>query len=75
MSDGFTFWQPIETAPKETSILIARFSTEPACYRVAYYDDAANPYPWHVEDAAQGFNHHWQWPTHWMPLPSPPESK
>ena len=71
-------WQTMDTAPKEDepAILIGNFRTEPACYRVAYYDHEADPtYPWHVEDAAKGFNHHRDWPTHWQFLPSPPEEK
>jgi hypothetical protein len=63
-------WQPIETAPKDgNSILIRRGDS---C-RVAYWEDADDEadgtYMWHVEDAAKGFNHHKDWPTHWMPLP------
>lgn len=55
---------PIETAPKdetETAILICngRYARQ---MRVAYWDN----------DAARGFNHHKDWPTHWMPLPAEP---
>ncbi len=67
-------WLPIETAPKdeeETCILICNCRC--AQYRVAYYEHDVDPtYPWHVEDAANGFNHHKDWPTHWMPLPARP---
>lgn len=68
-------WQPIETAPKdenEEPILICngRYQSQ---QRVAYYELAADPkYPWHVEDAAEGFNHHKDWPTHWKLLDPPP---
>jgi hypothetical protein len=63
-------WRPMETAPKDgNSILIRRGDS---C-RVAYWEDADDEadgtHMWHVDDAAKGFNHHKDWPTHWMPLP------
>lgn len=70
-------WQPIETAPRdkdEIAILIcnARHARQ---MRVAYWDiEAAEPYKWAVEDAERGFNHHRDWPTHWMPLPPDPQA-
>lgn len=73
-------WRSIESAPKDgTAILIARFYSgfgDQVEARVAYWDEeethSVDPYRWHVEDAAKGFNHHKDWPTHWMPLPAPP---
>jgi hypothetical protein len=59
-------WQSIETAPKnETDVL----TFGPAGMIVARYDDDA----WRIynngyEDATVR-----KQPTHWMPLPSPPE--
>lgn len=68
-------WQPIETAPKDNrEIAILIYAKHCGMYRVAYYDtEADSTYPWHVEDAAEGFNHHKDWPSHWRPLPDPPE--
>jgi len=69
-------WQPIETAPKdniESCILIACNRDGNYECRVAFYEVDADPtYPWHVEDAAKGFNIHKDWPTHWMALPMAP---
>lgn len=68
-------WQPIETAPKDgTAILICRNRPLGPCgMRVSYFDgDDDADYPWHADDGADGFNHHKDWPTHWMPLPAPP---
>lgn len=54
-------WQPIATAPKgeeEVAILICNARHQHQ-QRVAYYELEADPkYPWHVEDANEGFNHH-----------------
>ena len=61
-------WLPIETAPTGVSVLITNGSEQ----RVAYHEHDAEPYPWHVEDAANGFNHYRDWPTHWRPLLEPP---
>jgi hypothetical protein len=68
-------WQPIETAPKDgTEILIVRAEEDSAAYRVAYWDEDGDvPYMWHVSDAVDGFNHHKDLPTHWMPLPDSPD--
>lgn len=70
-------WQPIETAPKdERNILAIRFGEEcNPSYRVVYWDtEAEAPHMWHVEDAADGFNVHQDFFTHWMPLPEPPSA-
>lgn len=68
-------WQPIDGAPKdERGILAGRFGKEGVgSWRVVWFDPEANPdFPWHVEDAGEGFNHHRDFFTHWMPLPAPP---
>ena len=66
-------WQPIETAPKDEIAILILNARADQC-RVAYYEPETDPtYPWHVEDAAEGFNHHKDWPTHWMPVPTRPE--
>lgn len=67
-------WKPIETAPKNgREFLAVNARAASVGYRVVYFDgDAKEPYIWHVEDAAEGFNHHRDFFTHWMPLPEPP---
>ena len=72
MADDALGWQPIETAPKDgTDILIKRdVLDECLAYRVASWDmTALNEFNWHVNDSRAGFNHHNEFPTHWMNLP------
>jgi hypothetical protein len=66
-------WQPIETAPKDGSILIGRGSYDP--------NDSDNMLAvamrfqgelWYRENAGGGFNLDCH-PTHWMPMPAPPK--
>jgi Protein of unknown function (DUF551) len=66
-------WQPIETAPKDgTEVLMYCPGDIPAVVCGAYVDDPEIPY-WRyseslVADVVAEAN-----PTHWMPLPPPPE--
>lgn len=72
-------WLPIETAPKETELLVGRFvNNEWRICQSGYYFDGGN--------AREGEPSYWYWhcdwdnggvtdsegPTHWMPLPEPP---
>lgn len=75
-----TGWQPIETAPKnftellgyrpDQGVFIFRWST------VDEFPDADQ-----TDDYECWWNDLWGWmdgeltPTHWMPLPSPPEDR
>ena len=61
-------WQPIETAPKD-GVEILGFDSKNKTYHVTIYDG----YSWHNPD-----NHYYSealgfYPTHWMPLPTPPK--
>jgi hypothetical protein len=70
-------WQPIETAPKDGDciLLLSAHKGEGVSYRVAYWDEEGRKYfQWHVDDSADGFNHHDNFFTHWMPLPQPPKA-
>ena len=61
-------WQPIATAPKDGTevLLISAFQHAHSIYLVSSWEDGA----WCMPD------HLWRMqPTHWMPLPSPPEDK
>jgi hypothetical protein len=51
-------WRPIETAPKDGTIFLA---TEGSAMVTTYW----HPNQWKAVD--------WANPTHWMPLPPPPE--
>jgi hypothetical protein len=70
MSNG---WQPIETAPKDTDVLI---------YRIARYGPmipiVAALFHNGEEAGWCTFDHDSDWiegkPTHWMPLPPAPEA-
>ncbi len=63
-------WQPIETAPKDGTPFLA-FGISPGQYKFEYGDDIGVT-RWKV-----GYGGSWSggpaYPTHWMPLPPPPE--
>lgn len=76
-----TEWQPIETAPVETELLVGRFFNDEfrICQSGKYFDEGMNN--------SNGYEPaHWYWccdwdaggvtddegPTHWMPLPENP---
>lgn len=65
-------WRTMASAPKTGEEFLAVNKDKAAVsYRVVFYDEDADPlYPWHVEDAGKGFNHHKDFFTHWQPLPS-----
>lgn len=60
-------WQPIETAPSGTEVLL--------CAMPTWYRDETSYGVGTVEIWAEGAGSDWQWafsPTHWRPLPEPP---
>ena len=75
-------WQPIETAPKGEQILVfipdAKSLTwghaMPAPVAVVIKDDDGE---FHIEHDGDGGCLHWrnQFPTHWMPLPTAPDTE
>ena len=74
-------WQPIETAPASESVLIfiPNLLAEhygPAIYRGLCVNSYRGDRVWKVSGLhsgrACGADY---WPTHWMPLPDPPEVK
>lgn len=85
-----TDWHPISSAPKETPILIANAETGDVCvseYEIeVYYEEhvqheskRANGDLYRVVEEIRHERRVWQYgtvydPTHWMPLPKPPES-
>lgn len=56
-------WQPIETAPKDGTFVLAYRPCDPY-FEPMYFNDGI----WHWFD---GDSPSFQ-PTHWMPLPDPP---
>ena len=61
-------WQPIETAPRDgTKILVYR-GNEPGSEKVRVGVDYWLFGQWYK-------SRHWPQPTHWQPLPEPPEEK
>lgn len=70
-------WQPIETAPKDgTVILVAVFLFGPdvssakwngAYWDMRFMDDYVGPYD-------SQYEREFGLPAHWMPLPPPPEN-
>ena len=66
-------WQPIDTAPKDgTEILAGAFCKEYDHQFVASYDEGVDykKFPW---IGAEGIRDHRDFPTHWMPLPAAPQ--
>lgn len=79
-------WQPIETAPKDkTNVIVAVPTQYMDGYHVgeAYFDpEHYGGGDWWWSGTYYGDYHagpisdvNWHEPTHWMPLPSPPDSK
>lgn len=64
-ADRMTDWQPIETAPKDGTEVIAY---DDGVYISHWYVTNPQIFGWWAGDAG-GIN-----PTHWMPLPTPPKS-
>ncbi len=71
-------WQPIETAPKTHAVLLWLPMGRPV---VGYWEKQGyykNPRPYWKSSDEYLFGIRWSrdnQPTHWMPLPAPPEAK
>lgn len=61
-------WQPIETAPKDEAVLVYR-----NCFIIAHFNSVAGRWIGYGWDSADTLNMLTTPPTHWRPLPSPPE--
>ena len=75
-----TTWQPIETAPKDGARVLLWTTTEGDAVLTEYLIDVGAENP--IRTAQVGFycDESGQWqlevvgnPTHWMPLPDPPQ--
>lgn len=60
-------WQPIETAPKDGTVILigAHLGID-----IGLWADWLNGW---IDEAQSGY-HDPNWPTHWMPLPNPPSA-
>ncbi len=76
-----TDWQPIETAPKDGRLMLLWDASNPDGYVVARWarDDRRpgpfGPFVWLSGHVRYGERLAEQIPTHWMPLPAPPEDR
>jgi hypothetical protein len=72
-------WQPIETAPFETPILIFAYEWKDGPTIICAAIKRKETKDWHSWVAIGATGYEWEndfeKPTHWMPLPSPPEPK
>ncbi len=74
-------WQPIETAPKKGSFLVfggwwvsdSKDGNDRQLSAVAHVNRSYGYRKFHVANADE-FWPHIENPTHWMPLPMPPET-
>ncbi|AHX16116.1 hypothetical protein CH75_04675 [Dyella jiangningensis] len=64
-------WQPIETAPKDGSlVLLCTRSGNPRRICMAKYAEEGSSYPWRVDQT--NYHLHTADLTYWMPLPAAP---
>ena len=64
-------WQPIETAPKDGTRFLGR-TRGGKWISTTYYAGPSKQHPDPNLDWCMGVGG-WPQPTHWMPLPTPPE--
>ena len=65
-------WQPISTAPKDGTHIIAFRTSKPDHIESMYwaeYDEGGGAWHWSYDGDSPTQNQ----PTHWMPLPEPPK--
>lgn len=62
-------WQPIQTAPKDGTVVLVWSEGD---YHLASYIDGPVP-GWLQKDACFVLSGHMEPPTHWRPLPLPPQ--
>lgn len=73
MSVPMTDWQPIETAPKDGTSVLFYLRHGGFCFGGwQEWEDSTGKSMSAWQDNGEGFTLD---PTHWMPLPAPPEAK
>ena len=71
-------WMPIETAPKDETVVLLYCpeSWDTDGVRVGWWTDSWAQGGWFDDEAASGpLTGLYGMPTHWQPLPSPPDSQ
>lgn len=63
-------WQPIETAPRDGTYILAWFSIHEHQVVAFYTYTQLGKGRWETKDGWSDFDSE---PTHWMPLPEPPK--
>ena len=83
--NGFPQWQPIETAPKNAEVLVWREDSGPFIakftdpYEVIPVEEMERENMEFPDDFEEWYSDAYGWqegserPTHWMPLPPPPQ--
>lgn len=61
-------WQPIESAPRDGSLVLLTDADCDPCHLIAQWNRGA----WWGEKTRSGRALVWETATHWMPLPDPP---
>lgn len=59
-------WQPIETAPKDGAEILIGW---PDDVQIGWWERSRGYFGWHEASSPRTMQ-----PTHWRPLPAPPES-
>jgi hypothetical protein len=69
-------WQPIETAPKDGTPVLAWDPQGEQCCE-AFFIQAEHPWSlsagWYSNHGRNNDNPYGFWPSHWQPLPLPPQ--
>lgn len=71
MSDVAREWQPIATVPHQRGAILVWCAERRNTYTAIWTDNGYEEPHW--EHFGGGRNHLQEEPTHWMPLPAPPE--
>lgn len=66
-----TTWQPIETAPKDGSLILGVSANPEGCIDIVGWDSKAGGWSTGYFDREEYYI--LRDPTHWMPLPKPPK--
>lgn len=69
-------WQPIETAPKDGSPVVVYMPWNGLVRTAHYKPNYTRPFqPWCVHWDMTNKSRPYQSPSHWMPLPPPPQQE
>ena len=68
-------WQPIETAPRDGSDVLALFSGGNVSFVRWVFNHRTKTTFWNDASEWDCYEYENTPPTHWMPLPEPPERK